>query len=185
MQTQDYPLIFIVEENSAYNKLITSNLMSKKNHKIECFSSGEECMKSLYKKPDIVIQDYLMNEISDNKVIKASHKNNLDTKFILLSGLDNFSKKRHQKTEFVSLSESEKFNFEADTIKCDDHDYVVKDMIALKKLINDISKVRNAQQINLQKSYYSVSLPLFLITVASLIMSLVGLVMIFPKAFSF
>ena len=41
MQNQDYPLIFIVEDNSIYNKFITNHLKAKKFNRIESFLSGE------------------------------------------------------------------------------------------------------------------------------------------------
>ncbi len=56
MQRQTDPLIFIVEDNPVYNKLITNYLQSKKFNRIESFSSGEECLKRIGEKPDIIIQ---------------------------------------------------------------------------------------------------------------------------------
>jgi hypothetical protein len=52
-----YPLIFIVEDNLTYSKIVDYHL--KQNHygNVEKFVSGEECLKHLYLKPDIIIQD--------------------------------------------------------------------------------------------------------------------------------
>ncbi|MCX6236620.1 MAG: response regulator [Bacteroidia bacterium] len=182
MQPQDYPLIFIVEDNSIYNKLIANHLMSNKFKRIECFISGEECLKNLYKKPDIVIQDYLMNEVIGNNILMESKKSNLNTEFVFLSGLDNFSKEKNQNTKLIDLSGSDKIDDSADTIKYGPHDYVVKDLAALEKLVGKIGKM---QQVSLHKKQTKVSLSLFFNVFALLFVSFVNLVKIFPKTFSF
>jgi len=126
MQNQDYPLIFIVEDNSIYNKFIANHLRSKKFNRIESFLSGEECLKNLYKKPDIVIQDYLLNGISGLDVLKTSKKRSPDSEFIFLSGQDNLN---------VAVS----------SIKNGAFDYVVKDRFALEKLIGNINEIMKIQ----------------------------------------
>lgn len=141
MQVQNYPLIFIVEDNSTYNELIMSHLRSNKVKRIECFLSVEECLQNLYKKPDIVIQDYLLSEISGNDILKESKKSDLNTEFVFLSDLDNFSKNNNKNTGLVSLSGSDEFDAAADTIKYGPHDYVVKDLSALKKLIEKFGRM--------------------------------------------
>jgi len=141
MQAQEYPLVFIVQDNFNYNELIVNHLKSNKVKRIECFRSMEECLQNLYKKPDIVIQDYLLNEISEPEILKESTKSDLNTEFVVLSGLDNFSKGKIRNAELISLSGSDEFDIEADTIKYGPHDYVVKDLIALEKLIEKFSKM--------------------------------------------
>jgi CheY-like chemotaxis protein len=168
MQTQDYPLIFIVEDNSNYNKLILNHLSSKKDKRIECFQSEEECLKNLFKKPDVVIQDYLMNEMNGNAIKNESKKNNLNTKFIFLSDLDNFSKHKIQNTKFESLSGYDKF-YSGNTIKYGPHDFVVKDLPALNKLIETIGK---SQQNKFHKKLDRVSLSLFFVTLVLSVKSL-------------
>ena len=168
MQTQDYPLIFVVEENLNYNKIIVNHLSSNKGNRIESFHSEEECLKNLFRKPNIVIQDYLMNEISGNAIINESEKSNLNTKFIFLSDLDNFSKQNNQNTRFTSLSESDKF-YSATTVKYGASDYVVKDLSALSILVESFDKTR---QNNFYKKLDKISLPLILVTLAALVKSL-------------
>jgi len=182
MQTQDYPLIFVVENNSLYNKLIANHLKYNKFKRIECFISGEECLKNLYKKPDIVIQDYLMNEEIGNDILLESKKSNLDTDFVFLSGLDNFSKEKNQNTKLIDLSGSDKIDDATDTIKYGPHDYVVKDLVALEKLVKKIGKM---QPMMLQKKYAKVSLSLLFNSFVTLLVSFVSFVKIFPKTLSF
>ena len=44
MKRRKDPLIFIVEDNPVYNKLIINYLQSKNFNRIESFFSGEECV---------------------------------------------------------------------------------------------------------------------------------------------
>jgi len=124
MQTQDSPMIFIVEDNSIYNKLIASHLRSNNFLRIESFLSGEECLKNLHKKPDIVIQDYLLNGINGLEVLKETKKKNPKTEFIFISGQDNI-------------------DVAVDTIRHGASDYLVKNQFAFKKMIDKIHDLRN------------------------------------------
>jgi DNA-binding NtrC family response regulator len=127
MQTQDSPMIFIVEDNSIYNKLIASHLRSNNFLRIESFLSGEECLKNLHKKPDIVIQDYLLNGINGLEVLKETKKKNPKTEFIFISGQDNI-------------------DVAVDTIRHGASDYLVKNQFAFKKMIDKIHDLRNTQK---------------------------------------
>lgn len=166
MQNQDYPLIFIVEDNSIYNKFITNHLKAKKFNRIESFLSGEECLMNLHKKPNIVIQDYLLNGISGLDVLKTSKQTNPDSEFIFLSGQDNL-------------------NIAVSTIKLGAFDYVVKDRFALEKLVSNIEKIMKIQSEKFRNKKGKISLSFLFIALTILIVSLVGLVIIFPKTFSF
>lgn len=163
---QDYPLIFIVEDNSIYNKLIASHLRSKNFKRIESFLSGEECLKNLYKKPDIVIQDYLMDGINGIDVLKKTKKSHPDTEFIILSGQDNL-------------------NIAVNTIKYGAYDYVVKDRFALNKLLDNIEKIMKIQRGQLQNKQFKVGITLFFIVLAILVVGISSFAIFFPRIFSF
>jgi len=140
MQIQDNPLIFVVDDNSMYNRLIASHLRLNKFQRIECFLSGEECLENLYKKPDIVIQDYLMNGINGIQVLKEF-------------------KKRNPKTEFIFLSGDDSFELAVNTIKYGAFDYVIKDQLAFKKLISSIDKILKIQQVAPPKKLLKMMFP--------------------------
>ncbi len=165
MQNQDSPLIFIVEDNSIYNKFIESYLRSYNFKRIESFFSGEECLRNLYKKPDIVIQDYLLDGISGIDVLKTSKIKSPGTEFIFLSGQDNL-------------------NIAVSSIKNGAFDYVVKDRFALKKLIDNINKIMKIQHVRQEDKSNKIGIALFFIVLALVIMSLISLAIVFPETFS-
>ena len=126
MQNPEDPLIFIVEDNSIYNKIIASHLRSKKFSRIESYFSGEECLKNLYKKPNIVIQDYLLDGISGIEVLRTA-------------------KKKHPGTEFIFLSGQDSLIIAVNSIKYGAVDYIVKNRFALKKLMDNIDEIIKKQ----------------------------------------
>lgn len=64
-----YYTIFVIEDSDVYRSLLVQELESENEaddsnirYKVYGFSSGEECMEQLtWKKPDIMIMDYLLN----------------------------------------------------------------------------------------------------------------------------
>jgi two-component system, OmpR family, response regulator len=50
-------LIFIVDDDPIINTLVVKRFTSD-DYSIEAFESGEDCLKALSKKPDLVILDY-------------------------------------------------------------------------------------------------------------------------------
>ena len=74
MQNVKNPLIFVVEDNKVYNKLIVNYLKSNKYVNVEAFYSGEECLKNIEKGPDIIIQDYLLEGMNGIEVLKRVKK---------------------------------------------------------------------------------------------------------------
>ena len=166
MPTPGYPLIFIVEDNSVFSNLIVSHLRSNKFKRIESYHSIEECVINLFKKPDIVIQDYIANEMTDNNIQKSSIKSKLNTEFIFLSDLNNFSNNSNKNKDFIPLAESEEFAAVTDIIKYGPHEFVVKDLSALNKLIKYFSHTRKTR---LQTKYDLIGLALLLATLILLI----------------
>ena len=165
MDTEKYPLIFIVEDNSVYNKLIVNHLRSHKLIRTESFASGEECLKNLHRKPDIIIQDYLLDGINGIDVLRAAKKKYPETDFIFLSGQDNIE---------VAIN----------SMKYGAYDYIVKDQYALTKLTDKINKIMiNHELINSNKRY-KLGITLFFIALAILILIIASLTIFFPKTFS-
>jgi len=51
-------LIFIVDDDPFINMLVVKRFTAE-GYKLEAFESGEDCLKSLNKNPDLIILDYL------------------------------------------------------------------------------------------------------------------------------
>ncbi len=166
MQKRTDPLIFIVEDNPVYNKLVVNYLQSKKFNRIESFLSGEECLKKIKMKPDIVIQDYLLEGIDGIEVLKATKKILPHTEFIFLSGQDSVD---------VAIN----------TMKLGAYDYIVKDQLALKKMADKITKIIAVQKLVKNNRRYKTGIALFFLALVVIILLLISLSIIYPHKFNF
>ena len=62
MQETDDPLIFLIEDSTVYKDLIVGYLQSKKFSNLKVFKNGEECLRQIHLKPDVIILDYSSEE---------------------------------------------------------------------------------------------------------------------------
>ncbi len=166
MQNRTDPLIFIVEDNPVYNKLVVNYLNSKKFNRIESFLSGEECLKNINMNPDIIIQDYLLEGMNGIEVLKAT-------------------KKIHPHIEFIFLSGQDSVDVAINTMKHGAYDYIVKDQMALKKMADKITKIMAIQKLVKSNKRYKVGIALFFLTLALIIVFLISLSILYPNKFSF
>jgi len=74
MQNTKNPLIFVVEDNQMYNKLVVSYLKTNKLTNVESYLSGEEALKNIHKNPAIIIQDYLLEGMTGIEVLIKAKK---------------------------------------------------------------------------------------------------------------
>ena len=165
MKTPKYPLIFIVEDNSAYNNLIINHLRSHKRIRTMSFESGEECLKNIQLKPDIIIQDYLLDGINGLDVLLASKKKDPTIDFIFLSGQDSIE---------VAIN----------CMKFGAYDYIVKDQYALIKLSDRINKVLARRELLKSNKRFKLGITLFSIALAIIILIFACLAILFPTTFS-
>lgn len=159
-------MIFIVEDNPVYNKLVVNYLNSKKFSRIESFLSGEECMKNISMKPDIIIQDYLLEGMNGIEVLKAT-------------------KKIYPQIEFIFLSGQDSVDVAINTMKHGAYDYIVKDQMALKKMADKITKIIAIQKLVKSNKRYKVGIALFFLTLALIVIFLISLSILYPSEFNF
>ncbi len=136
--------IFIVEDNPIYNRLLEGALKSNGNFNVECFFNGEDALKALSnKKPDVIIQDYLiLGGINGIEMLKTT-------------------KKIAPKTEFIFISGNDSIEVAIDAIKYGAYDYLVKDKDTLKKLDKIIENVRAHKKIKARKLRFKIGVVLF------------------------
>jgi len=163
MKNPKYPLIFIVEDNSVYNKLIVNHLRSHKLIRTESYLSGEECLKNINRKPDIIIQDYLLDGINGIDVLKATRKKYPETEFIFLSGQDNIE---------IAIN----------SIKFGAYDYIVKDQHSLIKLTDKINKIMVSHELINSNKRFKFGITIFFVALAIIILIFASLTIFFPKA---
>lgn len=160
------PLIFVVEDNHVYNRLIVSFLKTNKLTNVESFSTGEDALKAMEKQPAVVIQDYLLEGMNGIEVLKRAKKVAPNVEFIFLSGQDNID---------VAIN----------TMKYGAYDYIVKDQMALKKLVNKINKIQSYNQLEVSKKRYKMGVILFFVILAIFVVVLITVAIMYPQYFGF
>lgn len=117
-------LIFVVENNKVYNHLVSEYIKKQGFLNVRSIISGEECV-DLVKKgemPNIVIQDYSLDGMNGLDVLRKV-------------------KKLSPKSEFIFLTSNENMEVAVNTIKFGAYDYIVKDKMALEKVVYKMRKI--------------------------------------------
>ena len=164
MQNNNGPLIFIVEDNPVYSKLVASYLRTNKFTNIESYSSGEEVLKAMTRQPKIVIQDYLLDGMNGIEVLKKAKKIAPDVEFIFLSGQDSID---------IAIN----------TMKYGAYDYIVKDQMALKKMVNKMNKILSVTQLEKSNKRYKTGVVLFFIFLSLFIITIIAMAIMYPETF--
>jgi len=164
MQKTKNPLIFVVEDNNIYKQLVVSYLKTHKLTNVESFLTGQEALNNMHKNPDIVIQDYFLDGMTGIEVlIKA--------------------KKINPKVEFIFLSGNENLDIAVNTMKYGAYNYIVKDQMALQKLVEMIHKINTATVLVETKKSLKLGVVLFFIGLGVLILITLFLAIKFPQVF--
>ena len=158
-------LIYVVEDNKIYNKMVCEHLKKANYTNIKSFEFGKECIKTVKdgEKPDIVIQDYALDDVTGIDVLKAV-------------------KKYNKTTEFVFLTANENMEIAVNSIKYGAYDYIVKDNdIAFKKVVYNINKI--AKAILLRKRNRTINIFMVSTIIVLAIIVLLGFLQIAFKIF--
>ena len=165
MKNPKYPLIFVVEDNSVYNKMIVNHLRNHKFVNTESFLSGEDCLKNIHRKPDIIIQDYLLDGINGLDVLIATKKKCPTADFIFLSGQDSIE---------IAIN----------CMRYGAYDYIVKDQYALIKLSDKINKILVHREVINSNRRFKRGITLFFIALTIIILIFACLAILYPTTFS-
>lgn len=164
MQNTKNPLIFVVEDNQMYNKLVVSYLKTNKFTNVESYLSGEEALNNMHKNPDIIIQDYLLEGMTGIEVLIKAKKTNPTVEFIFLSGQDSID---------IAIN----------SMKYGAYDYIVKDQMALQKLVNKINKINSVTELVKSNKRYRIGVILFFIGLGVLVIATIALALLYPQIF--
>lgn len=111
-------LIYVVEDNKIYNRVVCEYLKKQDYTNVKSFFSGKECIKKVREgeSPDVVIQDYTLDDSTGIDVLVNVKKYSKDS-------------------EFLFLTANENMDVAVNSIKYGAYDYIIKDNdIALKKV---------------------------------------------------
>ncbi len=126
--------IFIVEDDALYGEMLKHHLSLNPDNEVHLYKTGSDCLKHLYKGPNLISLDYSLPDMSGLDVMRAIKKENSDVPVVIVSGQEDIS------TAVALLREGA-------------YDYFVKDDDTKDRLWNVIKKIRENLQLRSEISY--------------------------------
>ena len=88
--------IFIVDDEPVLTQALKDYLTREVPHQVSIFNTGEECLKRLHEKPDVVILDYYLNAVQKDaanglEILQTIRKYHPSIHVIMLSSQDKYS----------------------------------------------------------------------------------------------
>ena len=132
--------LFLVDDDVVYLKSIEIEFMQMADFEIETFISGELCIKSLHKTPDLSILDYLLDGVDKDA------KNGIDT-------LDEI-RAYNPDIPVIILSAQDKIEVAVDCMHHQAFDYIVKSETAFLRMQKAIERALYTRKIEKTLNWY-------------------------------
>jgi CheY-like chemotaxis protein len=148
-------LIYVVEDNRVYNRMVCEYLKKQNYTNVKSFLSGEECINTVKKgeKPDIVIQDYFLDNLNGIDVLRAI-------------------KSRYKDAEFIFLTSNENIEVAIECIAYGVHDYIIKDKgDILKRLVEKVNKISKTIKLRRKNKIIRLAIIITILVLSLIIMS--------------
>lgn len=79
-------LVFVVEDDEMFKKLVKNKLEKEGFENIRCFASIKELLLNIDDKPQIIILDYMLEDGVGSKVVEEVNEFKYDVEIIAMSG---------------------------------------------------------------------------------------------------
>lgn len=160
-------LMYVVEDNKVYNRIVTEYLKKNGYDNVQSFYSGFECFQNLKRGnyPEIVLQDYTLDDMTGVEVLRKV-------------------KEVSPKTEFIFLTANESMEVAINTIKYGAYDYIIKDEVALKKVISKVQKINVVLDLNEKNKQIRKFTIIFLAVLVLLVLTLTVFVVFNPSFYA-
>jgi two-component system, NtrC family, response regulator AtoC len=116
--------IFIVEDDPMYQRMVKYVMELNPDHEVHLFATGQECLKNLNLKPNIISLDYTLPDMTGEEVLSKIKAFNPNINVIILSGQQDI------RTAVNLLKEGA-------------HDYITKDNETKERLLNTLNHLKN------------------------------------------
>jgi DNA-binding NtrC family response regulator len=139
-KSNDKIRIFLVDDDAVYLKLLEIQFLEHADFEIETFATGEQCVKNLTHKPDIIILDYLLDGVERD----------------VMNGIETLDKIKAVDPDIyvIMLSAQDKIDV---AINCMHHaafDYVVKSETAFLRIQKIITIIFETKKLKKQLNWY-------------------------------
>lgn len=115
-------LIFVVEDNDWYNRLLVHCLEHNPDYQIESFTTGEEMLAQIGKNPQVISIDYRLPDMTGNELLEKI-------------------KDYNSEIEVLVVSEQEDIKTAVELLRKGAFDYLVKEKDIRDKLLNSVRHI--------------------------------------------
>jgi two-component system response regulator AtoC len=115
-------LIFVVEDNDWYNRLIVHCFESNPEFQVESFETGEAMLKQIGRNPDVISLDYRLPDFLGDEMLEKIKNHNPEI-------------------EVLVVSEQEDIETAVDLLRNGAFDYIVKTKDIRNKLLNSVKHI--------------------------------------------
>lgn len=129
MYEKDPVKIFVVEDDPTYTRFLRYVLELNPDYEVTFFATGQDLIKHLHKKPDVVTLDYSLPDVSGEKLLASILEMNPATAVIVVSA-------------------QEKIGTAVELLKAGAFDYISKDEDAKNRILNSIQNARKQRSLS-------------------------------------
>jgi two-component system OmpR family response regulator len=137
---KDKTRIFLVDDDTVFLKALEIDFLQYSNYEIRTFISGENCLKNMHEKPQIIILDYHLDGINKDAM------NGLNT-------LDKI-KDYDENIQVIMLSSQDSIDVAVSCMHHLAYDYVVKSETAFFRIQKNIVNILDQLKMKKQVSWY-------------------------------
>src|SRR5512138_3980046 len=123
MKPDNSLLIYVVEDNDWYNRLLVHTLGLNPDYEVKSFFNGKDFLDNLHQAPDIVTLDYRLPDMNGSDILKRLKQDNPDIHVIL-------------------ISEQDDINTVVELLKLGAKDYIIKSNDIRDRLLNTVQNIR-------------------------------------------
>lgn len=120
--------IFLVEDDPTFAKLIAHHLELNPDHQVRHFSRGKALLAELYQKPDLILLDYSLPDMSGKEILDLLRSSNAQIPIVIVSG-------------------QEDIGTAIDLLKRGAYDYIVKDRNVKDHIWKTINNIQENTQL--------------------------------------
>jgi DNA-binding NtrC family response regulator len=123
MKSDNSVLIYVVEDNDWYNRLLVHTLSLNPDYEVRSFFNGKEFLDALVNPPDVVTLDYRLPDYTGTELLKRINQEHPDIQVIL-------------------ISEQDDINTVVELLKLGAKDYIIKSNDIRDRLLNTVQNIR-------------------------------------------
>ena len=158
---QSKQFIFLIDDEPIQNEMLKDYIAERFQYKIKTYGSGEDAMKEMNLKPDIIVLDFHLN----------AHLPNAQNGVEVLKKI----KEVHPAAQVIMLSGQDKLEVAVDSMKYGAYDYVIKGETAFSRMENILNNLNELSALKEANTTYKKIITFLCVAIGVVILVSIGL----------